>query len=122
MYVSTPGSLFVHDGGEWKGVHFRGDDAAVALGEGQLSLTVDSGTNLVRGVGGGPIGDVVLAGAVTDGHVTFTVLRKDPRDRGLTGTGWGRVEGDLLRGTIRLSQGDAHIIREARFTLAKNTG
>ncbi len=118
-YVSAPGSLYVYDGGEWKGVHFRGDDAAVALGEGPLSLSIDTKTSVVRGAASGPLGDAVITGAVTKDEVTFSVLRKDPRDQGLTGTGSGRVNGDALEGTIRLSRSDAHVIREAKFKLAK---
>ena len=118
-YESAPGSLYVYDGGEWKGVHFRGDDASIGLGEGPLSFSVDAKTSLVRGTASGPLGDVVIAGAVTNEEVTFTVVRKDPTDRGFTGTGEGKVTGDSLTGTIRLSRGDAHVIREAKFTLTR---
>lgn len=118
-YTSAPGTFYVRDGGEWKGVHFRGDDAAIALGEGALSFTVDRKTSLLRGAGSGPLGDVVLSGAVTGSEVTFSVLRKDAANRGLTGTGVGTIAGDSLTGTMRLSRGDAHVIREATFTLAK---
>jgi hypothetical protein len=118
-YTSTAGSLYVYDGGEWKGVHFRGDDASVGLGEGSLSLTIDPKTSQVHGVGAGPIGDVIVAGAVTGDEVSFSVLRKDTTDRGLTGTGVGKLSHDSLTGTMRLSRGDAHVIREAKFDLAK---
>lgn len=118
-YTSTPGSLFVRDGGEWRGVRFRGDDASVGLGEGPLSLTVDTKTGRLTGSGSGPIGDVVLSGAVVGETLTFTVTRKDARDCGLSGTGVGHVDGDSLRGTLRLSQGDARVIREAAFSLAR---
>ena len=118
-YTSTPATFYVHDGGEWKGVHFRGDDAAVGLGEGTLSLTIDTKSGGVRGSGSGSLGDLVLAGAVTGEELTFSVLRKDPTDRGLTGTGVGKLSGSSATGTIRLSRGDAHVIREAKFTLSK---
>jgi len=118
-YTSAPGSLYVHDGGEWKGVHFRGDDASTGLGEGTLALTVDQKTHRVSGEGAGPLGDVVLTGAVTGDELTFSVLRKDGQDRGLTGTGAGKVSEGSLAGTMRLSRGDAHVIREATFSLKK---
>jgi hypothetical protein len=118
-YHSAPGSLYVYDGGEWKGVHFRGDDASVALGEGPLSLTVDEKTHVARGALSGPLGEAILTGAVTGDELTFTVLRKDPLDRGLTGTGAGKVSLATTEGTMRLSRSDAHVIREATFSLAK---
>ena len=57
--------------------------------------------------------------AVTGDELTFTVLRKDPLDRGLTGTGAGKVTAAATEGTMRLSRSDAHVIREARFSLAR---
>ncbi len=120
-YTSAPGSLFVYDGGEWKGVHFRGDDAATGLGDGTLSLTLDPRTGIVRGNGTGALGDIVVSGAVTAGELTFSVLRKDPSDRGFTGTGVGKLERGTAAGTMRLSQGDAHVIRDAKFSLTKST-
>jgi hypothetical protein len=118
-YSSAPGSMYVYDGGEWKGVHFRGDDASIGLGDGPLTLTVDAKTGIVRGTGTGPIGDVILTGAVTGEELTFSVLRKDTADRGFTGTGSGKLSGDTCEGVMRLSRGDAHVIREAKFTLSK---
>jgi hypothetical protein len=117
-YTSTPGSLYVYDGGEWKGVHFRGDDASDGLGAGSLSFTIDPKTSQVHGVGAGPFGDIVIAGAVTGDEVSFSILRKDTTDRGLTGTGVGKLSHDSLTGTMRLSRGDAHVIREAKFDLS----
>jgi hypothetical protein len=120
-YASTPGTLFVHDGGEWKGVHFRGDDASVGLGEGPFSLTVDTKTSRVTGSGSGALGDFVVTGAQSGDLVTISVLRKDASDRGLTGTGVGTLAGNELTGTLRLSQGNAHVIRQAAFHLSKQT-
>lgn len=119
-YTSAPGSLYVYDGGEWKGVHFRGDDASIGLGEGTLSLTIDPRATALRGTGSGPLGEVVLTGVIDTktGEVSFSVLRKDTTDRGFTGTGVGHLAGASLTGTMRLSRGDAHVIREATFTLA----
>jgi hypothetical protein len=119
-YASKPGSLYVYDGGEWKGFHFRGDDASIGLGEGKLSLTIDPKDPALHGTGTGPLGDVILTGAsdAKTGEVTFTLLRKDTTDRGFTGTGVGHITGKTLTGTMRLSRGDAHVIRDATFSLA----
>jgi hypothetical protein len=100
-------------------VHFRGDDASVALGDGPLSFTIDPKTHEVHGTASGPIGDVTLSGAVTSDELTFTVFRKDPTDRGLTGTGVAKVTETGVTGSMHLSRGDAHVIREAKFTLTK---
>jgi len=119
-YASAPGSLYVYDGGEWKGVHFRGDDASIGLGEGPLSFTLDATTHELRGTASGPIGDVILAGVVSPdalehNEITFSILRKDTTDRGFTGTGVGKMSGKSIAGSMRLSRGDAHVIRDVRF-------
>ncbi len=119
-YASKPGPFYVYDGGEWKGVHFRGDDASVGLGDGTLSLTLDPAAPAFHGTGDGALGDVVVTGAfdAKTGEVSFSVTRKDPKDGGFTGTGVGHLAEKTLSGTMRLSRGDAHVIREATFTLA----
>jgi hypothetical protein len=121
-YTASPGSLYVYDGGEWKGVHFRGDDASIGLGEGPLSFTVDPKTRELRGTASGPLGDVLLTGVVstdiaTDSALSFSVVRKDPADHGLTGIGVAHMGEHTLTGTMRLSRGDAHVIRDVTFTL-----
>lgn len=121
-YASAPGSLYVYDGGEWKGVHFRGDDASIGLGEGPMSFTIDPKTHELRGTASGPIGDVLLAGdvpadALEHSEITFSILRKDTTDRGFTGTGVGKVTAGGIQGSMRLSRGDAHVIRDVKFDL-----
>jgi hypothetical protein len=118
-YDSHPGSIYVVDGGEWAGVRWRGDDASVGLGEGKLSLAMNRTSEEVRGTGEGPIGNVVLSGVVTGGAITLSVSRKDPLDRGLTGTAVAQVSGDKISGTMRLSQADARVIREATLHLVR---
>jgi len=119
-YASKPGSMYVYDGGEWKGVHFRGDDASVGLGDGTLALTLDPKTHLVHGTGAGSLGDLIITGAFdpASGEVSFSLLRKDTTDRGFTGTGVAHLSGSALSGSMRLSRGDAHVIRDADFALA----
>jgi len=120
-YTSTPGSLYVYDGGEWKGVHFRGDDASVALGEGPLALTVDTTTKRLSGSASGPIGNVFFTGLADGDALTFSVLRRDPTDHGLSGTGSGTVKGTIAKGTMRLSRGDAHVLREVTWSATAGT-
>jgi hypothetical protein len=118
-YVSQPGTIYVVDGGEWAGVKWRGDDAGIGLGAGKMSLSVSRSSGEVRGTGEGPLGSIVLVGVVVDDAITVSVSRKDPLDRGLTGTGVARVAGDKITGTMRLSVADARVIREATFTLSR---
>jgi hypothetical protein len=98
-------------------VKWRGDDAGEGLGEGSISLTIDTGAHVVTGLADGPIGDVLLSGAVDDGKVTASVRRKNATDRGLTGTLIATLTAERVEGMMRLSFGDAHIIREATFRL-----
>jgi hypothetical protein len=129
-YVSAAGSVYVFDGGEWAGVSWRGDDAGLGLGEGTISLTLDRKAGVILGVAGGAIGDVVISGSLfpeeagspsSGGQtITATVGRKDPLDRGLSGTLGAKAEGDKLTGTMRLSAANARVVREASFTLARD--
>jgi hypothetical protein len=116
-YTSEPGSLYVFDGGEWASVTWRGDEAGIGLGDGTLTLTVNRETKEVRGTAEGAIGDVVLVGSIADDTVTGSVLRKDPQDRGLTGTLIAKLSGEALSGSMKLSVANARVIREVKFTV-----
>ncbi len=119
-YESEAGSLYVVDGGEWAGVKWRGDDAGLGLGEGTMALTLRRGNRRVTGTGSGAVGDVLFEGTMDGDLLTASVLRKDPLDRGFTGTVVGNVSGDQLVGTMRLSLADARVIRHAKFTLTRS--
>ncbi len=110
------------DGSEWSGVKWRGDDAGDGLGPGTLSLTLDPASKRVEGSLEGPLGAARIVGVYSGGAVTATLRRKNPTDRGFTGTLVGDVAADkpnALSGTMRVSLGDGRLIREAPFTLAK---
>jgi hypothetical protein len=100
-------------------VTWRGDDAGDGLGEGNLSVTIDRKTGAVHGAADGPIGDTLLVGAMQGETLTASVVRKDPLDRGLTGTAVAKSSGDSVTGTMRLSVANARVVREATFTLAR---
>ena len=118
-YKAAPGPFYVPEGPEWKGVHFRGEDASTALGEGPMTVTFDPKDNRLHGTASGPIGDVTLSGAITKGEYAFTVARKDPRDRGPVGTGVATLAAEALTGTLRLSAADGRVLREAPFHLTR---
>jgi hypothetical protein len=116
-YSSKAGSLFVPDGAEYKSAQWRGDDAGEGLGNGELAFSIDPATGRVEGKGSGALGSVVLAGVrANDGVVSFAIFRADPLDGGFTGAGIGKLSGDSIAGTMRLSRGRADAIREASFT------
>jgi hypothetical protein len=117
-YTSEPGSLYVVDGGAWAEVKWRGDDAGLGLGDGSMTLTVNSTTHDVHGTADGAIGSVVIVGSISENSVTASVLRKDPADQGLTGTVVAKVTGEALTGTMRLSVANARVIREVKFSLS----
>ena len=118
-YASVPGSIYVVDGGEWAGVRWRGDDASAGVGEGTLTIAIESATAHVSGSAEGAIGDALLVGAVEGTEVTARVLRKDATDRGFTGTLLATQSADKLTGTMRLALADARVIREASFSLSR---
>jgi hypothetical protein len=116
-YVSTVGTLYVFDGGEWATVQWRGDEAGLGLGEGTLSLSIDRKSGAVQGVAGGAIGDATLSGTLSGDTLTASVSRKDPLDRGLTGTAVTKASAERMVGTMHLSVANARVIREASVTL-----
>jgi hypothetical protein len=119
-YASKPGSLYVPEGAEYKGAQWRGDDAGEGLGDGALSFTIDPATGRIDGKGTGALGNVVLAGVRADGGaVSFAIFRADPVDGGFTGAAIGKLAGDTIEGTMRLSRARADAIREATFTMKR---
>lgn len=115
--MSEGGSLYVVDGGEWAGVKWRGDDASAGLGEGNLTITIRGAR--VTGTGNGAIGDIVWVGSIEGERLTASIQRKDPLDRGFTGTAVGKASQDHIVGTMRLSGADARLIREVNYSLAR---
>lgn len=119
-YTSAPGSFYVPDGPEFKGVKFRGEDAGDGLGEGTISFEVDPTTHVLTGTISGALGDLVLSGTAQDDVTTFNVRPKDPSGMGFTGTGRATPKGTSeLEGTIRLSKATANVIREATFSVKR---
>jgi hypothetical protein len=116
-YTSKAGSLYVPEGAEYKAAQWRGDDAGDGLGDGTFAFAVEPSTGRVEGKGTGALGSVVLAGVMADdGTVSFAIGRADPLDGGFTGAAIGKLAGDTIEGTMRLSRGRADAIREATFT------
>jgi hypothetical protein len=121
-YKSAPGTFYyptdAPNGKEWKDFKWQGDDAGVGLGDGTLSVTVDA-EGKVTGGGEGALGAFTLNGTLENGQLSAKVDRKDPSDRGLTGTALGKMNGDKLEGAMRLSLPEANVLRTAAFSLSK---
>jgi hypothetical protein len=113
-YQSAVTDLAVPEGVKWKG----DAPADEGVGKGTLSLSVDE-AGIVTGSGTGALGDVILSGISRDGLVSGLVLRKSSADGGYTGTFYATEEQGELKGTIRVSKGNAGGLREAKFSLAK---
>jgi len=103
---------------DWKKVHWSDPQNTEGIGDGALTLAVDGATGHVTGTLDGPLGPATLDGVVSDGQLSATVRRKDPNDKGFTGTALGTVGGDHVEGTMNVSLGLASAVRTATFTLA----
>ena len=115
-YTSKPADLYVPDAEPYKGFKFRGDDAGLALGDGNIQLTVDP-SGSVTGTVDGPLGAATLTGVAADGGVTFHVAPSDPKaDLAFSGTGTGEVSATEAKGSLQLSSWRANVLREATFT------
>lgn len=117
-YEATEGTLHVPEGKEYAGVKFRGEKSELGLGKGELKLEVDPRGTAV-GTLEGPLGPAVVSGSVHDGVLSARIDPKTPSSEGFVGTLLGKTSAASCEGTMNLSQGEARIIREAKFTLKR---
>lgn len=113
-YTVTVGKMYVPDDPEFKSVKFKNDETKL-LGEGKLTLSIDASGRISGASEGGPLGAAVFEGAREGDRVMAQVARKDATDEGLTGTLVGTREGDAVQGTMKLSEWNAAVVREATF-------
>lgn len=124
-FTSQPGTMYiprdadVPNSKDWDTVKFKGDDAEVGRGEGSLSLRIKKETGEVLGEGSGSIGEVILYGRFRDNKFGATVARKNGNDGGLVGTASGKIDGSSLKGSMRLSNGNAAVVRVVDFALTR---
>jgi hypothetical protein len=104
----------------WQKVPWQDTKSTAGLGEGTMSLTVDA-SGRVSGLLEGPLGPAVIEGASSDGKIAASIRRKDPKDRGFTGTLLAAAAGDKVEGTMNVSLGEAAALRTATFTLSPDT-
>ncbi|HEX8792652.1 MAG TPA: hypothetical protein VF765_17010 [Polyangiaceae bacterium] len=96
-------------------------DPGGGTGDGTMTLTVDGATGRATGTLEGPLGPALVAGDVAGGTLTGAVSRKDPSDRGFTGTLRATVTGDRIDGAMTLASANGAVQRSATVTLTPAT-
>jgi hypothetical protein len=98
---------------------WTGDPASTAVGKGAIDLTVDD-RGETHGDAKGPLGEMTVSGVYDGKELRANVTPKDPKsDAAMTGFMVLSSEGDALKGTMRVSNHDAKLVREATVELAK---
>jgi hypothetical protein len=96
-----------------------GDPGSVAVGKGAIDLVIGERGD-TRGDAKGPLGEMTVSGTYDGKEMRANLLPKEPRsDSAMTGFMVLTAEGDALKGTLRASNRDAKIVREATVELAK---
>lgn len=113
-YTMAPAAMYVPAAKDWSSVKFKNDETKL-LGDGTFTFTVDPTGRLTGASEGGPLGGAIVEGVLEGPHVAATIRRKDAADEGLWGTLVGRVSGNAIEGTMKLSEWNAAVVREATF-------
>jgi len=116
-YKSEPATLYIPATPDWKGVRWTVKETSEGIGDGPMTLTIDTATGRVGGALEGPLGPAVIDGFTHQGTLTATVARKDPSDQGFAGTLIAAVKSGHADGTMSLSLAQANALRQASFTL-----
>lgn len=114
-YTMAVGTMYVPDDPEFKTVRFKNDETKM-LGPGKLSLAISPSGRVSGESEGGPLGAAIVEGRIDGDQFAASIHRKDANDEGLTGTLVGTRKGDTLEGTMNLSEWNATVVREAKFT------
>jgi hypothetical protein len=117
-YTVTPGTLYVPADKDWAPVKWKSDDTKL-LGEGEMTLAIDTAGRVAGTTTGGPLGAAVIDGTSDGQTLAATLRRKDPADEGLTGTLLAKIAGDNVEGTMKLAEFNAAVVRVASFTATK---
>jgi hypothetical protein len=115
-YSTTPTSLVVPK--DWSKTHWSSSDTTAGVGDGAITLTIDPATHRVTGTLDGAIGAAVVEGQLGTDGLTASVRRKDPTDKGLSGTLVATMAADKITGALTLTTGDGATLRAGTFSLA----
>ena len=114
-YESVPGTLYIAP--QLKGVKWVVPETDAGLGAGTITLAVDRGTGRIRGTVEGPLGPATVDGYADGPTLSATVARKDPTDRGFTGTLAARQDDAGVSGTLNVALAEVSAVRTAAFHL-----
>jgi hypothetical protein len=98
---------------------WTGDPGTAAVGKGAVDLTVGE-RGETHGETKGPLGDMTISGTYDGKELRANLAPKEPKgDGAMTGFMALTAEGSAMKGTMRVSNRDAKIVREATVELAK---
>lgn len=98
---------------------WKDDDGKKASGKGTVTLTVAPDGTLT-GQSKGALGNLTLSGQIDGDFVRATIAPDEPtHPLAMTGVLVGKLEGDALKGRIRVAGPDATIVREAPIELKR---
>jgi hypothetical protein len=118
-YKSEAATVYVP--ADWKNVRWRVAETDAGVGEGTITLQIERASGRVRGTLDGPLGPALLDGLASQGDLTATMVRKDPSDRGFTGTLLAMMADGHVQGTLSASLGEASAVRKAAFALSPDS-
>ncbi|HMJ55317.1 MAG TPA: hypothetical protein VK540_24750 [Polyangiaceae bacterium] len=99
------------------------DPGTAAVGPGAIALSITGSRGDTRGELTGPLGDLKIAGVFDGTELRANLVPKDPKaDAAMTGFMLLATSGAppaALKGTLRVSNRDARIVREASVEIAK---
>jgi hypothetical protein len=114
-YDSVPGTLYIAP--QLKGVKWVVPETDAGLGTGTITLSVDRNTGRIQGAVEGPLGPATVDGYADGATMSATVARKDPTDRGFTGTLDARRDDAGVSGTLNVALAEVSAVRTATFHL-----
>ncbi len=118
-YSVSPGTYYIPSAKDYGSVKQAKDDPTKHVGEGTLTLSVDSEGKVTGTFDTGPASPGVVEGSVIDGELRGFIRRKDPKDEGLTGTFIAKESDANVEGKLSLAEANAAIVREGKFSLKK---
>jgi hypothetical protein len=121
-YVAKVGAVAPPENAKEK--TWTNDPGTAAVGPGTVALSVAGAGGATRGSLSGPLGDLEVSGVFDGTELRASLAPKDPKaDPAMTGfmvlTGSGGPPPSTLKGTLRVSNGDARVVREAAVELAR---
>lgn len=120
-YVAKVGPVVPPEAAKEKA--WTNDPGTAAVGQGTIKLSVSGPRGDTQGDLTGPLGDLKISGVFDGTELRANLMPKDPKgDEAMTGfmlLGASGAPPSALKGTLRVSNRDARIVREASVELAK---